>query len=100
MPKGGHTRPEFDWGLFTGDAAGGQAYHPSRQAAPDRRERLGRAIRSLAAAHFKGDETAAAKRVAAHVGHIASYQTYKSPNTSERMRSNQRWIREAYYPIS
>jgi hypothetical protein len=94
MPKG----PEIDWSLFTGDAAGGAMYHPSRQGEADRRERLGRAIRRLAAAHFAGDATAAAKRVAAHVGHIASFQTHAAPDTSERMRSNQRWIRESYYP--
>lgn len=85
MPKG----PPVDWSLFTG----AEEYHPSRQPDDaDRRARLGRAIRALAGAEFAGDAAAAAKRVAAHIGHIASYQTHRAPDTSARMRSNQRWI--------
>jgi hypothetical protein len=84
-----------DWRGVTGDKGG---YHPSRQAFTDRRERLKRAVSSLAETAFGGDVRAAAKRLAAHVGRIAAYQTYRAPETSSRMRANQRWIRDAYYP--
>lgn len=72
-------------------------YHPKSQEAPERRELLGRAIRELAAAHYAGDLAAAAKRAAAHVGHIASYQTHQNPLVSSRMRENQRWLKDTYY---
>lgn len=85
-----------DWPGVTGDE-GGVGYHPSRQARTDRRERLKRAVSSLAETAFGGDVRAAAKRLAAHVGRIAAYQTYRAPETSSRMRANQRWIRDAYY---
>lgn len=84
------------WPGVTGDE-GGVEYHPSRQPDDtDRRKRLKRAVTSLAQTAFGGDVRAAAKRLAAHVGHIASYQTHRAPETSARMRSNQRWITTTY----
>ncbi len=74
-----------------------RGYHPKSQDAPERRRLLGDAIRELAAAHYAGNLAAAAKRAAAHVGHIASYQTHQNPLVSSRMRENQRWLRDTYY---
>jgi hypothetical protein len=92
-----YDKNPVDWPSVTGDK-GGVEYHPSRQPNDtDRRERLKRAVTSLAETAFGGDVRAAAKRLAAHVGHIASYQTHRAPETSARMRANQRWIRDAYY---
>ena len=91
-----YDRVPVHWPGVTGNE-GGVEYHPSRQGNQNRRERLQRAVTSLAKTAFGGDVRAAAKRLAAHVGHIASYQTHRAPETSSRMRSNQRWIRDAYY---
>ena len=74
-------------------------YHPKylENDAP-RREVIARAVANLARERYGGDVAAAAKRTAQHVGHIASYLTHRSPAVSQRMRSNQRWLKETYYP--
>lgn len=74
-------------------------YHP-KDLANDaaRRVLVAKAVADLARERYGGDVTAAAKRTAQHVGHIASYLTHRSPISSSRMRSNQRWLKETYYP--
>lgn len=74
-------------------------YHP-KDLANDaaRRVMVAKAVADLARERYGGDVPAAAKRTAKHVGHIASYLTHRSPVSSARMRSNQRWLKETYYP--
>lgn len=76
-------------------------YHPRNleNDAP-RRAILRKAVADLARDRYGGDAAAAAKRTARHVGHIASYLTHRSPVSSERMRRNQRWLKETYYPAA
>lgn len=74
-------------------------YHPKDlEIDAPRRAVIARAVANLARERYGGDVAAAAKRTAQHVGHIASYLTHRSPAVSERMRSNQRWLKETYYP--
>lgn len=75
-------------------------YHPKSQKETERHAILMKAIKDLARAHYAGNVTAAAKRAAAHIGRIASYQTHANPLVSHRMRSNQRWLKREYYPES
>ena len=75
-------------------------YHPKSQKEAERHAILMKAIKDLARAHYAGNLAAAAKRAAAHIGHIASYQTHANPTVSHRMRSNQRWLKKEYYPES
>lgn len=63
-----------------------------------RREKIAMAVADLARAAYDGNTTAAAKRTAKHIGHIASYLTHSNPQTSQRLRSNQHWLKETYYP--
>jgi hypothetical protein len=74
-------------------------YHP-KDLANDaaRRVMVAKAVADLARERYGGDVAAAAKRTAKHVGHIASYLTHRSPVSSARMRGNQRWLKETYYP--
>lgn len=73
-------------------------YHPIRQGDAERHAILKQAVRDLARNHYANKLADAAKRAAAHIGHIASYQTHQNPLVSARMRSNQRWLKETYYP--
>lgn len=76
-------------------------YHPKNL--PDdapRREILTRAVANLARERYGNDAAAAAKRTARHVGHIASYLTHRSPAVSARMRADQRWLKQEYYPAT
>ncbi len=75
------------------------AYHPKSQEEAERHAILKKAITDLARVHYANNMAAAAKRAAAHIGHIASYQTHKNPLVSRRMRDNQHWLQKEYYPF-
>lgn len=91
MPKEATYRPSIYLSLY--------GYHPKDLPEDaSRRAVIVRAVANLARERYGGDVAAAAKRTAQHVGHIASYLTHRSPVASTRMRSNQRWLKETYYP--
>jgi hypothetical protein len=96
MPKDKYGKEKIDVSSFTSR----YEYHPKSQKEAERHAILMKAIKDLARAHYAGDVAAAAKRAAAHIGHIASYQTHANPLVSHRMRSNQRFLKKEYYPES
>lgn len=96
MPKDKDGKEKIDVSSFTSR----YEYHPKSQKDAERHAILMKAIKDLARAHYAGDVAAAAKRAAAHIGHIASYQTHANPLVSRRMRSNQHWLKDEYYPES
>lgn len=96
MPKDKYGKEKIDVSAFTKR----YEYHPKSQKDAERHAILKKAVADLARAHFAGNLAAAAKRAAAHIGHIASYQTYQNPLVSRRMRSNQHWLKDEYYPAA
>ncbi len=94
MPKDTLGREKIDVSSFTSR----YEYHPSSQKNAERHAILKKAMKDLARVHFAGNLAAAAKRAAAHIGHIAAYQTHTNPLVSARMRANQRWLKDEYYP--
>lgn len=88
----------IDWPSITG--RNGVAYDASNPDDADRRERLSRAVRSLADAAFDGDVRAAAKRLAQRLGHQASGKSQLYRDEWTHMRSNMRWLKDTYSPSS
>ena len=92
-----HESIGIDWKSILGKAGANYRASSSR-GETDRRERLSRAVRSLADASFDGDARAAAKSLGQRLAFMSRKEKHADLLAWKHLRENKDWLRDTYCP--